>query len=140
MAALIQFANGAPGIKYNLDKQMFTIGRNTADNDVCLPCAFVSKRHAQIEVVLNLLGDGYDYYLQDLGSTNQTYVNDIPVSRVRLENGDIIRIGKTTFKFDASSTPHFLIPLHVEIQEPATASQSNTFNFSRRLKVLGVDA
>lgn len=140
MAALIQFANGAPGIKYLLDKQVFTIGRNTADNDVCVPCAFVSKCHAQIEVVLNLLGDGYDYYLQDLDSTNLTYVNDHPVNRVKLEDGDIIRIGKTTFKFDGTSNPHFLAPLHVEITEPASATQSSTFNFSRRLRVLGVDA
>ena len=72
MAALIQYANGAPGIKYRIDRRIFTIGRNTADNDVSLPCAFVSKHHAIIEIIENITGDGYDFYLQDLVSTNDT--------------------------------------------------------------------
>ena len=51
MAALIQFASGAPGIKYSLNARLLTIGRGTSGNDICLPCSFVSKHHATIEVV-----------------------------------------------------------------------------------------
>jgi pSer/pThr/pTyr-binding forkhead associated (FHA) protein len=139
MAALIQFASGAPGIKYRLDKRMFSIGRNSADNDISLPCAFVSKRHALIEIVENIMGDGYDFFLEDLGSTNHTYVNDTLVQRVKLRNGDVIRIGKTNFKFDGTLDQQSLEALHVQIEEPAASSQSSTFNFSRRLRTLGVD-
>ncbi len=140
MAALIQFASGAPGIKYRLDKRIFSIGRNTADNDISVPCAFVSKRHAIIEATENIMGDGFDFYLEDLGSTNHTYVNDALVQRVKLRSGDIIRIGKTNFKFDGTLDQQALEAMHIQIEAPAASSQSSTFNFSRRLRTLGVDA
>lgn len=141
MAALIQFASGAPGIKYSLDKVQFSIGRDSAENDVCVPCAFVSKQHAMIEAVTNSRGDGHDFYLIDLGSTNHTYVNEDPVTHVKLEDGDIIRIGKTTFKFDMSHNTTDLIPLDIDEELPHTASQANNISkLSRRLSILGADA
>lgn len=139
MAALIQFASGAPGIKYDIKQRRLVIGRGTLDTDICLPCAFVSKSHAVIEVVDALIDDqAYVYYLEDLGSTNKTYVNNKPVTRVRLEDGDIIRIGKTTLKFDASGVTPVLDAIEVDFELPPQ-NQSGTWNFSRRLSLLGVD-
>lgn len=136
MAALIQFASGAPGIKYSLHKRHITIGRGTSGNDICLPCSFVSKQHARIEIVDSLLeADGYDVYLEDLQSTNHTYVNDQPIERVRLEDGDVVRIGRNTFKYDASEVEPRLEPLHVDLELPSS-SQSQTWNFSRRLRLM----
>ena len=40
-----------------------------------------------------------EYYIQDLKSTNHTFVNDELVSLYKLQNGDIIRIGMNNFKF-----------------------------------------
>ena len=100
MPALIQFASGAPGIKYQLDKRYLSLGRGSKENDICLPCAFVSKHHAVVEIVESDAGS-YEYYLQDLNSTNHTYVNDQMITRVQLQHGDVIRIGKNTLKFDA---------------------------------------
>ncbi len=140
MAALIQFASGAPGIKYSLDKIQFSIGRSSADNDVCVPCAFVSKQHAIIEAVANSRGDGHDFYLIDLHSTNHTYVNEDPVTHVKLEDGDIIRIGKTTFKFDMTQHSSTLIPIEVDVSSADTPSQANTCKLSRRLRIFGIDA
>ena len=139
MAALIQFANGAPGIKYTLDKRQIVIGRSSAKADVCLPCGFVSKRHAIIELTDSLTNPfGYDYYLEDLDSTNKTYVNDKQITRVKLEHGDIVQIGKTTMKFDCSGVVPQLEPVEVSENIPPDG-QSRTWNFSRRLSLLGED-
>ena len=137
MAALIQFASGAPGIKYSLNARLLTIGRGTSGNDICLPCGFVSKHHATIEVVENPDQPGeYDYYLEDLGSTNKTLVNDKPIGRVKLQDGDLLRIGRNTLKFDAQGEQPSLEPLEVDLELPPL-NQSRTWKLSRRLTLLG---
>ncbi len=99
MAVLIQFANGAPGIKFELDKSMFRIGRSL-DNDLCIPDGFVSKAHAVIERKPSDRLDGsFDYFISDLKSTNKTFVNDSQVKRFRLNDDDVVRIGNNSFKF-----------------------------------------
>ncbi len=139
MAALIQFANGAPGIKYTLDSRFFTIGRGLADNDISLPCGFVSKHHARIELMESIEFPGkYDYYLEDLGSTNHTYVNDKPVERVKLQDGDVIQIGKTTLKFDSSGEQPCLESIKIDLELPEM-NQDRTWKLSRRLRVIGAE-
>lgn len=139
MAALIQFASGAPGIKYSLKSRIVTIGRGTTGNDICLPCRFASKHHAAIEIVESSTIPGhYDYYLEDLGSTNKTLVNNKPVQRVKLNDGDVIKIGRTTLKFDASGEEPQLEPLEFDLELPAI-NQSRTWKLSRRLSLFGAD-
>jgi pSer/pThr/pTyr-binding forkhead associated (FHA) protein len=49
---------------------------------------------------------GSDYFIEDLGSTNYTYINGAPIDRKQLAHNDVIRIGKHTFKFlDESADP-----------------------------------
>lgn len=137
MAALIQFANGAPGIKYSLDRPNIVIGRGTSGTDICLPCAFASKHHASIEAIPSLECEGsFIFYIEDLGSTNFTYVNDKPVKRVRLEDGDLIRIGKVMLKFDSSGDTSVLEAVELDYELPPQ-SQSKTWSFSRRLSSVG---
>jgi len=139
MAALIQFASGAPGIKYSLEKRHLTIGRVSAGNDICLPCSFVSKHHARIEVISSITKtDSFDVYVEDLGSTNQTFVNEEPVSRRKLEQGDLLRIGRNTMKFDDSEGFPNLDPVEVDLELPSDG-QSQTWNFSRRLNVIDTE-
>lgn len=136
MAALIQFASGAPGIKYKLNKRFLQIGRGVKENDICLPCGFVSKHHALIEVVESTSEAGvFEYYLEDLNSTNHTYVNDEQVTRVQLDHGDMIRIGQTSLKFDAYGETPTLDAIEVDFELPPS-SQSKTWNFSRRLRLI----
>lgn len=138
MPALIQFASGAPGIKYQIDQRYLSIGRDTAENDICLPCAFVSKHHAVIEVVEE--EDAYVFYLQDLDSTNHTYVNDLAITRACLQDGDIIRIGKNSFKFDASGALPILDAVELDFELPnQDESQTRTWNFSRRLRLISME-
>jgi len=141
MPALIQFASGAPGIKYQLDKRYLAIGRGSAENDICLPCAFVSKHHAIIELVEGGgVEGGYEIFLQDLNSTNHTYVNDEPISRVQLKHGDVIRIGKNTLKFDAQGEVPELDAIELDFELPQKGeSQSRTWNFSRRLRLIAAE-
>ena len=97
MAVLVQDSNA--GIVFPIDKQRIRIGRGT-DNEICIDDELVSKEHAVIEVVLRSKEDAQvDYILQDLDSTNHTFVNDKPVSLYKLSNGDVIRIGINNFRF-----------------------------------------
>lgn len=70
------------------------IGRSP-DADIHLADTFVSAHHARLEEGTAGL------VIQDLASTNGTYVNGKAVSRpVRLEHGDEIRIGETVFRVE----------------------------------------
>lgn len=69
-----------------------TLGRKE-DNSIVLSDQFVSSYHAKIYVKNN------EFYLEDLASTNGTYINDEQISgRVRLKINDVIRLGSTVFK------------------------------------------
>ena len=98
MALLLQYNKDA-GIKFSIEQQCIRIGRGV-ENDICINDDLVSKEHAIIEVVLLSKETAQvEYIIQDLKSTNHTYVNDDPVSLYKLKNGDMIRIGVTNFKF-----------------------------------------
>ena len=75
-----------------------TIGRGP-QNDVALEGdEFASARHVRVEP----RGDGV--WVQDLGSTNGTFVNGIRIEQPhRLEPGDVLRVGETELRFDAVS-------------------------------------
>ena len=87
MAKLILTFNGDKIREYPLNKECLTIGRRT-DNDVRIDNLAVSGHHAQIVTILN------DSFLEDLNSTNGTYVNSRPVKKHALKDGDSIAIGK----------------------------------------------
>lgn len=103
MAALVQYANGVPAISFTLEKSHTTIGRGV-HNDITLYSDYISKRHAVVEVVMGSKGsDDLQYFIQDLNSTNHTYVNEQQISsRVRLKADDTILIGNEKFLFDAT--------------------------------------
>ena len=99
MAMLLQQKPDGAGIKLVIAKQRITIGRDPS-NDISIDDDLVSKEHAVLEVALSPTDDSkLEYYLQDLDSTNHTYVNDDRISLFRLRNGDIIRIGMSNFRF-----------------------------------------
>jgi diguanylate cyclase (GGDEF)-like protein len=58
----------------------------------------VSRHHAKLRV------DGTRITVEDMGSTNGTIVNDEHIEDLhRLRNGDMVKIGRTIFKFIASN-------------------------------------
>jgi hypothetical protein len=83
------------GTDYELNSSQLTIGRGR-QNDVALPeDEYASARHARFEP----RQDGV--WIQDLGSTNGTYLNGARLERPRrLTNGDIVRIGDTDLRYE----------------------------------------
>ncbi len=98
--ALIVFLHENVAIKkFDLDRSDLRFGRSV-ECDVFIEDKLVSMEHAVIEAVKKPDGGSqYEYYLHDLKSTNHTYLNGDPVTRQKLINNDMIRIGRHTFKF-----------------------------------------
>jgi len=77
---------------YIIDKEL-TFGRH-GDNDIVVKDPYVSKKHFKI------VEDEDEYYLEDLGSSNGTYLNgDKIYDIVKLNDGDIIKAGQIEFLF-----------------------------------------
>lgn len=73
-----------------------TIGRS-ADCDISIRDVLLSRRHCQIEP-----GEFDDQWVVvDLESKNKTKVNGRAIERVTLDDGDIVRVGKTRLLFHA---------------------------------------
>ena len=70
-----------------------TIGR-APTSDIILDEAFVSQTHARL-----MLRDQF-YYVEDLGSTNGTFVNEKEVSEAQLKLDSRLRIGETVFRYE----------------------------------------
>jgi len=98
--ALIVFLHENVAIKkFDLDRNGLCFGRSVKC-DVFIEDNLVSKEHARIEAVEEPEGSGqHEYYINDLNSTNQTHVNGTAITRIKLNNNDMIRIGRHTFKF-----------------------------------------
>ena len=75
-----------------IEKEVITIGRRT-DNDLCLDNLSISGYHSQINSVLD------DCFLEDLDSTNGTFVNSKIIKKHALKDGDIIDIGNHRIKY-----------------------------------------
>jgi len=69
-----------------------SIGRRST-NDVCIPNLSVSGRHARV-----VLSAG-EAWIEDLNSTNGTYINNRLISRQKLNHNDELIIGKTRVKY-----------------------------------------
>lgn len=99
MAILVLLHEGLTIKKIPIEKPEMTIGRLT-DCDIFLDDNMVSGNHARIEMKESSQNKGvFDYFIQDLGSTNQTFVNNEAITRNKLEHNDKIRIGRHLFKF-----------------------------------------
>jgi hypothetical protein len=101
MPQLIATVQGVEVKHVYLHKDRTTLGRKPG-NDIVLDTMVVSGTHCAFDLV-----GVADVYLQDLGSTNGTYVNDRMVrERVKLNDGDVIAIGPYRIKYlQASEEP-----------------------------------
>jgi len=70
-----------------------TIGRGLENNVVLLDDA-VSSKHARI------VCEGGEYLLEDLGSSNGTFINGVKVRREKLSNGQKVKVGVSTLSFE----------------------------------------
>ena len=92
MSKLILTLDSQELAQYELDKERYTLGR-LADNDIHIDNMAVSGHHA---LILNILKDSF---LEDLNSTNGTYVNSKLIKKHALQEGDVITIGRHQLKY-----------------------------------------
>jgi len=83
--------------EYNMTKERYTIGR-LPDNDVRIDNPAVSGHHS---LIINILNDSF---LEDLNSTNGTYVNGKLIKKHALQHGDVITIGHHQLRFSDQQT------------------------------------
>ena len=93
MAKLVLSFNGNTVKDYELDKKTLTIGRKP-ENDIHIDNLNVSGHHAKIFTILN------DSFIEDLDSTNGTFVNGNKIVKHALQNGESIVIGQFKLKYD----------------------------------------
>ncbi|MFK7794351.1 MAG: FHA domain-containing protein [Gammaproteobacteria bacterium] len=78
--------------EFPISKEKMTIGRKP-DNDICINNLAISSYHTQIITVLD------SSFLEDLNSTNGTYVNARLVKKHALEDGDLIDVGNYRIRY-----------------------------------------
>lgn len=96
VAKLVMTSNSGEEQEIPLTKETTTIGRKPS-NDIHIDNLSVSGSHAQVITILE------DSFLEDLGSTNGTYVNGKLVKKHALEHGDNITLGKYQLAYQSTN-------------------------------------
>jgi pSer/pThr/pTyr-binding forkhead associated (FHA) protein len=97
MARLILSLDGQVMAEYNMNKERYTIGR-LPDNDIRIDNPAVSGHHS---LIINILNDSF---LEDLNSTNGTYVNGKLIKKHALQHGDVVTCGHHQLRFVEDDT------------------------------------
>jgi len=97
MPRLVLSLDGQTLAEYNMTKERYTVGR-LPDNDIRIDNAAVSGHHS---LLINILNDSF---LEDLNSTNGTYVNGKLIKKHALQHGDVITIGHHQLRFADQQT------------------------------------
>ncbi len=77
---------------FETENEQISIGRNPK-NDIQIDNPAVSNSHAVVKKVMNT------YFIEDLGSTNGTFVNEKKIDKYELLDGDEVIVGKHSLKF-----------------------------------------
>ena len=80
------------GRRFPLSRSEVVLGRGS-DCEIQVDRDSVSRRHARV------FRAGDQWLVEDLGSTNGSYVNDVPVTKSALRDADFVKIGAAIFKF-----------------------------------------
>ncbi|MYM29878.1 FHA domain-containing protein [Duganella sp. CY15W] len=94
MAKLIISRNGQVEQQIQLSKERMTLGRHPR-NDIVLAHPAISAAHAAITTILD------DSFLEDLHSTNGTFVNGHRIGKHFLQHQDLIKMAKLELQFVA---------------------------------------
>ena len=95
-ALVVRSGGGRAGEHFLPEGERTTIGRSP-DNDIFLDDVTVSRKHAV------LIRRGDEFFIEDLGSLNGTYVNRKRIESARLESGDEVQVGKYRLTFMTKS-------------------------------------
>jgi len=92
MAKLIIKLDGKVESEYELTSENTTIGRHK-NNDIQIDNLAVSGHHSQVIKIMD------DCFVEDLNSSNGTYVNGNLIKKHALKDGDEIKIGKHQLRY-----------------------------------------
>jgi FHA domain len=92
MAKLVLSLDGVVIKEVQLTKDKTTLGRRPY-NDIVIDNLAVSGEHAVLQMI------GAEVFIEDLNSTNGTYINGKAVKKQQLRANDVIEIGKYKVKF-----------------------------------------
>jgi diguanylate cyclase (GGDEF)-like protein len=85
------------GKRYPLGSDEIVVGRGS-DCDIQIDRDSVSRKHARV------FQFGDQWFVEDLGSTNGSYINDVPIQKSPLRDSDYVKIGSAIFKFLTGSS------------------------------------
>jgi len=88
----IRLPDSPEPISHPLVNREMTVGRE-AESDITIPLNSISRNHARI------FPHNEEFIIEDLNSTNGTYVNGVRISRCVLRHNDLIRVGDATILF-----------------------------------------
>jgi len=121
-ASLVVVQGPEPDKEYLLRQATTIIGR-AATNDIAIADPEVSRQHVQITL------QGNEFRIEDLGSTNGTFVNNQRIREVTLlYNGDIIELGASVrLSFSIFETGNYATHLEPDYGTPAETVITETF-------------
>jgi pSer/pThr/pTyr-binding forkhead associated (FHA) protein len=109
MPKMIVSIDGVVIKEVQLSKDRTSLGRRPY-NDIVIDNLAVSGEHAVLQM------SGAEVYVEDLNSTNGTYVNGKAVKKQLLQHADVVEIGKYKISFVAENAP--------SAEKPAEAAMS----------------
>jgi predicted component of type VI protein secretion system len=116
---LVGLSQEVAGREFFLDGPTLGIGRQSESDVSLFWDAYVSRRHARIRL------DGAGWLLEDLGSTNGTYLGEERIDgSAALKPGDRIRIGHSWFEFQVEQPAVGAGPDDADAQTPSAPTQS----------------
>ena len=110
-AVLVMFRSDGEHRSFSITRDMTVVGRRE-DCDLRIPLGDVSRKHCR------LVRDGDSLRLEDLGSSNGTYLNGQRVQEAVLNPGDSVQVGPVVFVLQIDG-----VPADDELQ-PMTAEMS----------------
>ena len=118
MPKLVVSIDGVVVKEVTLAKDRTTLGRRPY-NDVVIDNLAVSGEHCMLHMI------GQDVYVEDLNSTNGTYVNARAVKKQALEHNDVVEVGKYKIRYLAGMSEPGAVhvaPRHQEAMPSSFAS------------------
>src|SRR5215213_8349074 len=97
-AVLVMFRSDGERRRFSMARDMTVVGRRE-DCDLRIPLGEVSRKHCRI------LRDGDSLKLEDLGSSNGTFLNGSRVQEALLSPGDTIQVGPVVFVVQVDGEP-----------------------------------
>jgi pSer/pThr/pTyr-binding forkhead associated (FHA) protein len=136
MARLILSLDGQTLAEYNMTKERYTVGR-LPDNDIRIDNAAVSGHHS---LLINILNDSF---LEDLNSTNGTYVNGKLIKKHALQHGDVITVGHHQLRYvddQAQQQPEDEFEKTMVISQPSAQMEKQVAQAARAAEAAAASA